>query len=142
MATRKVVYDIHEEITRELLDSIQVGDMVKCNDWDRPKRVMGVSENYFVMATSCFGKTLYSICEKKPWPGIRHNHMRGGMFHIGPDNWIFGWGGWDPDGGYDFSDKEMTAKYLESLEMGLTELSHRRSVPLTSIAIKRKEQSK
>lgn len=137
MATRKVVYDVHEEITRELLDKIKVGDMVKCNDWGRPMRVKGVSENYFVMAASHFGKTIYSICEKKPWDGIRYNHMRGGMFHIGTDNWIFGWGGWDPDGGYDFDDEKMTAKYLESLEMGLTELSQRRSVPLTSIAIKR-----
>ena len=138
MATRKVVYDVHEEITRELLDSIQVGDMVKCNDWARAKRVMGVSANYFVMATSCFGKTLYSICEKKRWLGTRYNHMVGGMFHIGPDNWIFGWGGWGYNGYYDFYDMWKTVEYLESLEEGVTELSHRRSVPLTRIAIKRK----
>lgn len=142
MATKKVVYDVHEEITKELLDSIQVGDMVKCNDWKDAYRVRGVSENYFVMARSFFGRTYYSICEKKPWDGIRYNRMVGGMFHIGTDNWVFGWGGWDPDGGYDFSDEKATAKYLESLEMGDTELSHRSSVPLTRIAIKRKEQRK
>ena len=130
-------YTIHNEITKELLDSIQVGDLVKCNDWEKPMRVKGVSANYFVMARPLFGRTCYSICEKKPWTGIRHNRMTGGMFHVGTDSWIFGWGGWDPDGGYDFSDKKKTAKYLESLELGVTTLSHRSSVPLTSIAIKR-----
>lgn len=130
-------YIVHTEITKELLDSIQVGDLVKCNDWERPMRVKGVSDNYFVMARNLFGKTLYSICEKKPWGGIKHNRMTGGMFHIGTDHWVFGWGGWDPDGGYDFDDEKKTALYLESLEQGVTELSHRTSVPLVRIAIRR-----
>lgn len=129
-------YEVHTEITKELLDSIQVGDLVKCNDWERPMRVRGVSEHYFVMARKLFDKTLYSICEKKPWDGIRHNRMTGGMFHIGTDSWVFGWGGWDPDGGYDFDDEKKTALYLDSLEQGVTELSHRTSVPLVSIAIR------
>lgn len=142
MATKKVVYEVHEEITKELLDSIQVGDMVKCNDWEQPMQVKGVSANYFVMTRNYFGRTMYSICEKKPWGGIRYNRMVGGMFHVGTDNWVFGWGGWDPNGGYDFDDEKMTAKYLESLEQGVTELSMRTSIPLTSIAIKRKERRK
>jgi len=124
-------YTIYEEITKEVLDGVKVGDLVKCNDWTVPYRVKGVSEHYFVMTRKQFGATYYSICEKKPWPGIRHNAMTGGMFHIGPDHWIFGW-----IGGYDFDDQENMAEYLNSLEAGETAISERRGCPLTSIAIK------
>lgn len=127
-------YVIHEEITKEVLDTVQVGDLVKCNDWTVPYRVKGVSENYFVMVRKQFGKTSYSICEKKPWPGTRHNAMTGGMFHIGPDHWIFGWTGWPH--GYDFDNKAGMEKYLQSLESGETAISERRGCPLTRIAIK------
>lgn len=128
----KNVYEIHEEITKEVLDSVQVGDLVKCNDWTVPYRVKGVSENYFVMARKMFGQTSYSICEKKPWPGIKYNAMTGGMFHIGPDNMVFGW-----IGGYDFDDEANTAEYLEALESGELAISERRGCPLTCIAVKR-----
>ena len=125
-------YEIYTEITKELLDSVKVGDLVKCNDWKVPFRVKGVSENYFVMARKTFGQTDYSICEKKPWPGIRHNAMTGGMFHISTDDWIFGW-----SGGYDFDDQQNMAAYLASLEKGETCISERRGCPLTTMVIKR-----
>lgn len=124
-------YEIHREITKELLDSVKVGDLVKCNDWKIPYRVKGVSENYFVMARKMFGRVAYSICEKKPWRGFRHNAMTGGMFHIGPDHWVFGWHS------YDFDDQENMAEYLDSLEKGETCISERRGCPLTTMAIKR-----
>lgn len=125
------VYLRHEKITKEVLDTVQVGDLVKCNDWNVPYHVKGVSENYFVMTRKQFGQTYYSICEKKPWPGVRHNAMTGGMFHIGPDHWIFGW-----SGGYDFDNEANVEEYLQSLESGETAISERRGCPLTRIAVK------
>lgn len=83
-------YEQHTTITKELLDGIKVGDLIKVNDWKKPLRVKGVSDNYFVMATKQFGDTIYSVCEKKPWGGIRYNAMVGGMFHVGRDSWTFG----------------------------------------------------
>lgn len=124
-------YDIYNEITKEVLDRVRVGDLVKCNDWNAPYRVKGVSENYFVMTRKIFGKQWYSICEKKPWPGVKHNAMRGGMFHIGPDNMIFG-----APYGYDFDDARVMEKYLEDLESGKIAISERNGCPVTCIAIK------
>lgn len=127
-------YEVYENVSKDVLDSVQVGDLVKFNDWKIAHRVKGVSDNYFVTARNAFGQTLYSVCEKKPWPGIRYNAMVGGMFHIGPDNMIFGW-----TGGYDFDDADNTSKYLEAFESGKIELSMRRGCPVYSMAIKRHE---
>lgn len=133
----KKEYEIYTEITKAVLDSVKPGDLVKFNDWKLPYRVKGVSENYFVAARKMFGKTSYTICEIKPWPGIKHNAMTGGMFHIGPDNMVFGWGGW-PDGHeYDFDDEDATVEYLKALENGEIAISERRGCPIHSIAIKR-----
>lgn len=125
-------YAVYTEITKEVLDRVKVGDLVKFNDWKVPYRVKGVSEHYFVAARKMFGQVAYTICEKKPWPGIRYNAMTGGMFHIGPDDWIFGW-----VGGYNFDDKNNMTKYLKWLEKGKTHISERRGCPVVKIAIKR-----
>lgn len=117
-------YIIYETITKELLDTIRVGDLIITNDTKAPLRVYGVSPSYFVMARRAFGKWLYSVCEKKPWSGICYNSMRGGMFHIGTDNYVFG----NPEG-YDFTNPIMVKNYLDSFENGEIELSMRRSVP-------------
>ena len=130
-------YEVYTEITKDLLDAVKVGDLVKFNDWGAPYRVKGVSENYFVAARKMFGKTGYSICEKKPWPGIRHNAMTGGMFHIGPDDMVFGWCGWSEGHEYDFDDAAATAEYLQALEKGEIAISERRGCPVYSMAIKR-----
>ena len=124
-------YEVYADVTKEVLDSVQVGDLVKCNDWSIAFRVKGVSENYFVMARKDFGRTHYSVCEKKPWEGIRHNAMVGGMFHIGTDNLIFGWKS------YDFDDKAVVDEYLQAFESGKIELSQRKSCPVYTISIKR-----
>ena len=124
-------YRLYTEITKELLDSVQVGDLIECNDWDTPLRVKGVSENYFVMSNG----EEYSICEKKQWDGIIYNAFRGGMFHISTDNLIFGW-----SGGYDFDDEANVKGYLEALENGNIALSLRRGCPLEKIAIKKAEE--
>ena len=121
-------YKLYTEITKELLDSVQVGDLIKCNDWDTPLRVKGVSENYFVMSNG----EEYSICEKKQWDGTIYNAFRGGMFHISTDNLIFGW-----SGGYGFDDEANMKKYLDALENGDIGLSLRSGCPLERIAIKK-----
>lgn len=131
----KKLYEQYTEITKELLDSIRVGDLVKVNDWKKPLRVKGVSDNYFVMATKQFGDTVYSVCEKKPWGGVRHNEMTGGMFHVGRDSWIFGWFGFDE--GYDFENAEKTAEYLQSFESEESEISCRNAIPIWLLQLKR-----
>lgn len=131
----KKIYEQHTEITKELLDSIKVGDLIKVNDWEKPLRVKGVSENYFVMATKQFGDTIYSVCEKKPWDGVRHNEMTGGMFHVGRDSWVFGWFGFDE--GYDLENTEKTSEYLQSFESGESEISCRSAIPIRLLRIKR-----
>lgn len=138
-------YITHENITKELLDSIKVGDLIKVNDWNTALRVKAVSENYFVMARKMFGKYDYSVCEKIPWGGIRYNRMRGGLFHVGMDSWIFGapiWCDFNNDGGqYDFEDAIATQAYIETFELkdgedGKSSISPRSAVPIYIIQIK------
>lgn len=120
------------DITKEILDTVSIGNHVRVNDWKKPMRVKGVSENYFVMVRNHFGQLWYSVCEKKPWGGIRYNHMVGGMFHCGRDNMIFGWMGFD----YKFVDQEQINKYLQAFETGEIELSVRGTIPVLSLQVK------
>ena len=128
-----VLDETYTNITRSILDSVQVGDMVKCNGWTEPMCVKGVSENYFVMTGTEDGEDVYSICEKKLRTAGIHNAMEPGWHHIGPDNMIFGWMGTD----YAFNDEESTAKYLQALEAGEIEISERHGCALWKITIKR-----
>lgn len=123
---------VNEEVTKSVLDKIQVGNLVKVNDWKRPMRVVGVSENYFCMIQKVCGKICYSVCEKKPWDGIRYNAMRGGMFHCGTDNMIFGYMDFD----YQFDDEKQISGYLKAFETKEIELSARTSVPIYKLSIK------
>ena len=125
-------YNHVTEITKEILDTITVGTLIKINDWKRPMKVVGVSENYFCMIQKVCGKICYSVCEKKPWNGIRYNAMRGGMFHCGTDNMIFGY--WDFD--YEFNNENQIKKYLQAFENSEIELSVRSSVPIFDLYIK------
>ena len=122
------------KIDKEVLDTLQVGDLVKINDWGKPMRVKGVTKNYVALSMKQFKDTIYSIVSKIPWGklGMRHNAMTGGCFHCGRDNWIFG----APDFNYNFDDAEAVQKYLESFETGETEISERAGVPIRKIAIK------
>jgi len=126
-------YVSHTEVTKEILDTIKVGDLIKVNDWKKPMRVKGVSENYAVMIEKQFGKLYYSVIEKKPWDGVRHNEMIGGYFHCGRDNWIFS----DLNFDYKFDNVEAIARYLSTFESGETELSVRNAIPITQIHVKR-----
>ena len=131
-------YEYHKNVTREILDSIQVGDLVKINNWTKPMRVKAVSENYFVMVSNLFGNPMYSVCSKLPWQGVRHNAMLGGMFHCGTDNWIFG----SPltlryENLYRFENEEANQAYLQEFEVGNVEISERSGVPIFDLYVKR-----
>jgi len=129
-------YVEYKAVTKELLDFIRVGDRVKVNDWKAGYEVRGVSANYFVMART-FGKhDHYSVCEKKPWEGVGHNAMRGGMFHVGTDFWCFG-APISCDNLYRFANADATAEYLGLFEDGVSQLSCRTSVPIKRLYIKR-----
>ena len=125
----KKVNDVYEGflgalITRELLDFIKIGDMVRCNSWNRGMKVKGVSTHYFLMAKNMFGKTLYSVCDKNPTVY--------GTFYIGTDNLIFG-----HPCEYKFDDENVTKEYLDDFENGNVELSRRNKAKLEEIFIKR-----
>jgi hypothetical protein len=44
-------YEVYDKpnITKELLNTIKVGDSIKVNTWKRPMKVIAVSENFFIM---------------------------------------------------------------------------------------------
>lgn len=136
-------YIKYEHVTKELLDTIKVGDLIKVNGWKKPLRVRAVSDNYFVIASKMFDKWDYSVCEKKPWGGIRYNSMIGGMFHIGTDGWIFGSPIWNQFGckGYDFDNLEVSQEYINTFELPKDDREHafispRNAVPINNISIK------
>lgn len=128
-------YTTYNTIHRELLDSIEVNDLVKINDWKLSYRVRAVSENYFIMTRAVFGQTSYSVCEKKPWDGFRHNDMLGGAFHCGPDDYIFGSLIFETN--EDYKNPEKLKAYLDEFEEGKTQLSVRRSCRIRQMAVKK-----
>lgn len=130
-------YKHYTSVTKEILDTIKVGDLIKINNWKKPMRVKAVSENFFVMTQKNFGNTYYSVCSKLPWDGIIHNSMRGGMFHCGPDDWIFG----SPlcanyDNLYEFENGEGNEAYLQEFEAGRVHLSERSSIAIYDLYVK------
>ena len=133
----KKEYVHYSDVTREDLDTIKVGDLVKVNDWKRPMRVKAVSENYFVMTQKQFGNTYYSVCSKLPWKGLRYNAMRGGMFHCGPDAWVFGSPvSFDYDDLYEFENDEANQAYLKDFEDGESRISERRGIAIYDLYVK------
>lgn len=114
---------IEKDITKELLNSVKVGDVVKCNDWKRGIKVIGVTENFFLMATPMFKKTLYSVCCKRQLPNDK--------FEIGVDNLLFG-----HVCEYKFDIQENIDDYLNDFENGEIKISGRNYTILSKIAIK------
>lgn len=125
------------EITKEILDQIQIGDFVKINNWRQPLRVKGVSENYFVMAQDLHDieKPLeYSVFSKIPFRGVGYGYdgkIQGDYF-CGPDFWLFG----DIDFDYKFNNPESIQKYLNKFETRESEISLRNSAAVYSIQVK------
>lgn len=129
-------YYSKSQITKEILDQIQIGDLIKINDWDQPLRVKGISENYFVMAQDLHDieKPLeYSVFSKIPFKGLSWNGIVERDYFCGPDFWIFG----DIDFDYKFDNLESIKKYLNKFETGESEISLRNSVAVYSIQIKK-----
>lgn len=127
----KAEYKHYTNISKELLDSIKVGDYVKVNNWKRPLKVKAVSKNYFVMAMPCFGKSLYSICCKLPI-GKDNNE-----YCCSTDFWSFG----HPltmiyEDVYSFDNLKANQKYLKSLEEHETKLSYRNLIVIKDLFIK------
>lgn len=130
-------YMVYDNVTREVLDTIKVGDLIKVNEWRKPMQVKAVSKNYFVMTQNNFGSVYYSVCSKLPWGGVKHNDFTGGKFHCGPDDWIFGSTlSVDYPDLYKFSDDEANRRYLESFENNETAISERNGIQIKKIAIK------
>ena len=130
-------YTHYNNVTREILDTIKVGDLIKVNDWDTPMEVKSVSENYFVMTEDKDNGKYYSVCSKLPWDGIRYNSMVGGMFHCGTDNWVFGSSlQSEYENVYYFENEECNKKYLEEFEQGECELSFRTSIAIYDLYVK------
>ena len=130
-------YTHYNNITREILDTIKVGDLIKVNDWESPMEVKAVSENYFVMTENRDGEMYYSVCSKLPWDGIRYNSMVGGMFHCGTDNWVFGSSlQFEYENVYYFENEECNKKYLEEFERGECKLSFRTSIAIYDLYVK------
>jgi len=82
-------YETHDTITLELLNSINPGDLIKCNDWKSPLKVLGAAENYFLMERSAFGQKIYSVWGKK-LAAYSRNNFSAGLYRVGRDNFIFG----------------------------------------------------
>ena len=126
------------QITKEILDQIQIGDFIKVNSWKQPLRVKGISENYFVMAQDLHDieKPLeYSVFSKIPFKGLSLNGKIEGDYFCGPDFWLFG----DIDFNYKFDNPESIQKYLNKFETGEAEISMRNSVAVYSIQIKKEK---
>lgn len=135
--SRENEYRHYENVTREILNEVKVGDLIKVNDWNDPMVVMAVSPNYFVMVSEENGESYYSVCSKIPWDGVRYNSMVGGMFYCGPDDWLLG----SPlcngrEDFYKFKKPEWAAEYLQSFEDGESRVSERHGVAIHTLYIK------
>lgn len=130
-------YTHYTNVTKEILDTIKVGDLIKVNNWKKPMRVKAVSKNYFVMTKKQFNDTYYSVCSKLPWKGIRYNSMVGGMFHCSTDTFLFGCPlSIDYPNLYKFENEEANQKYLQKFENGKYELSERRGIAIYDLYVK------
>ena len=137
--TRKMKkeYEIYPktELTKEILDTIKVGDRIKVNSWKRPFTVRAVSKNYFIMIVPFFDSYRYSICEK---------NKRGGRYNVCyrpecgyyEDEFVCG-----PDDHFclhDYQDPKECEIALKELETGELEVSTRHGLGIWQIAIKRR----
>lgn len=123
-----------EQINKEILNYIQINDLIKINDWNKPMRVKGVSKNYVVMTCNNFGELYYSVISKIPFDGIRYNNLTQGDYYCGPDYWLFG----ETDFDYKFNDPLAIKKYLETFENGHSQISLKsHTIPINILSIKR-----
>ena len=122
---KRNAYTTYKNPHKDVLDTVHVGDLVKCNDWKSPLRVLAVGKKFFVMGRKMFGKFCYSVCHKED-ANFWHNRIKQGMPYIGLDSWVFG--------KYDYETEYDEA--LQDFENGEVEVSHRSGVALYQISIK------
>ena len=134
MARGEYTLYTHEQISRELLDGIKVGDYVKFDSDRRGMRVWGVSENYILAGTKSFrGQYIYTVIGKEQLTG-QCNAMNKNTFVHGPDDRIFGY---LHDHAYELDNEVFVKDYLDAFEKGEVSLSRRRSMSFYSLQIRR-----
>lgn len=129
-------YEIYEkhDVTKELLNTIKVGDLIKVNTWKRPMRVIAVSENFFIMWKKHFNTYMYSICEKNK-RGYHHNTVYRPACGFYEDEFVCGSD--DHYTKYDYSNEKECKKALEELEKGTLEVTTRHGWGVWHLEIKR-----
>lgn len=139
METKNQEYTCYDasEINKSILDSIEVGDLIKINEWKEPMKVKFVAENGFAMTQKTFGGTYYSIFPKKTYEEEVKPKQRG-MYRCGPDNWICGSNLCDDyEKLYEFENPEASAAYFRAFGDGETDLSMKHSVAVYKLYIKK-----
>lgn len=133
-------YEVYEKenITKELLNTIKVGDFIKVNTWKRPLKVIAVSDNFFIMWKPHFNSWMYSICEKNK-RGYAHNMIY--RPHCGFDDDEFVCGHDDHYCKYDYSDPEECKKALDDLENGEIEVTTRHGLGIWHLEIRRLKEN-
>lgn len=129
-------YEIYDkpDITKELLNTIKVGDFIKVNTWKRPLKVIAVSENFFIMWRPFIKTWLYSICEKSK-RGYEHNLWYRPNNGFMADEFVCGSD--DHYTKYNYSDEKECQKALKELESGKLEVTTRHGWGIWHLEIKR-----
>lgn len=138
----KVRFNKYTEVTKELLNSIKIGDLIKINNWKTPLIVRGISDNYIVMSDK--DNCEYSVIEKKPCE-YSYNKLIKGTFSASKDDCSFGFidSKFDFESEnmkqYRFDDKEWINEYLNAFEKGRDNsgisLSSRSGISIKTILI-------
>lgn len=109
-----------------ILSCIEIGDLIRINDWDTYYTVCGISDNYIL----AHHEVEYTIILR--WPTtFSYNGIPAGSYVCAPDFWIFGY-----HGGYRFCDPAWVKEYMQSLEGGETEMSVRNRAQIARIEVK------
>lgn len=125
----------NDEITKDVIDSLGVGDIFKINCWDIEMTVKGISANYIIASN---GERYTIISKTKGTAKMNYNGRDySNKYYCAADDWIFG----HPDkidypDIYIFNTKESVDVYLNSLEKGETRMSVRNREPINILYVK------
>lgn len=109
-----------------ILAYIEIGDLIRINDWDTYYTVCGTSDNYILAHHG----DEYTIILR--WPTtFSYNGIPAGAYVCAPDFWTLGY-----HGGYDFDNPTWVKEYMQSLEGGETEMSVRHRAQIARIEVK------
>lgn len=120
-------YAIYEYPHKDILDTIQVGDLVKCNEWKNALRVIAVGPKFFIMKRNAFNTYIYSICHKED-SDCGWTFIEPGYPYIGPDDRIFH---------EDYTDDNECLDILKRMEDGELGVSLRHGCTLKHLEVKR-----